>query len=191
MALFKTRLTEELQKMEQRVRDQQAELKEKLIEDTNRFNAEYPVGTLIRYIPNNSTWDKNFGVVVKPARYVFDDTRINNIDSISIDVFIARFDYRGYLRPHDWNDTFNLYSYKIEKCSLKDVYNFKKQYLTDNIKKTKDDLKHIEKLIRNYKKDRNILTSVMSESIEKFKNECNIEIKENYGNEFLCKENTD
>lgn len=191
MALFKTRLTEELQKIERKVEAQQAELKEKLIKDTNQFNEDYPVGTLIKYIPNNSTWDVSFGVVVKPARYMFDDTLINNIDSISIDVFIARFDYRGYLHPHDWNDTFNFYNYKIEKCSLKDVYNFKKQYLSDNIKKFKDDIKHTENLIRNYKKDKNRLTSVMSESIEKFINDSNIEIKESYGNEFLCKENTD
>ena len=38
MALFKTRLTEALQNMEQDIREEQVKLKEKLIKDCNQFN---------------------------------------------------------------------------------------------------------------------------------------------------------
>ena len=189
MALFKTRLTEALQNMEQDIREEQVKLKEKLIKDCNQFNIDYPVGTIIKYVPNDTKWDVGFGVIVKPAQYIFDESLRNNEENTYIDVYIARFDYRGYLRPHNWTDTINLYNYKIEKSSLKDIYDFKKQYLAKCVKEFKDNIKDIERRIREYKKHRNKLSSVMSESIDKFKKETNIEIKsECYGNEFLCKE---
>ena len=189
MALFKTRLTEALQNMEQDIREEQAKLKEKLIKDCNQFNIDYPVGTIIKYVPNDTKWDVGFGVIVKPAKYIFDESLRNNEENTYIDVYIARFDYRGYLRPHNWTDTINFYNYKIEKSSLKDVYDFKKQYLAKCVKEYKDNVKDIEKLIREYKKHRNKLSSVMNESIDKFKKETNIEIKDEcYGNELLCKE---
>lgn len=187
MALFKTRLTEALQNMEQDIREEQVKLKEKLIKDCEQFNIDYPVGTIIKYVPNDSKWDVGFGVIVKPTQYyILDDSLIHT----SIGIYIAEFNYRGYLRPHNWNDTIDFYNYNIEKCSLKDVYNFKKQYLAKHVKEYKDKLKDIERQIREYKKHRNKLSSVMNESIAKFKEETNIEIKsECYGNEFLRKEN--
>ena len=190
MALFKTRLTEALQSMEQDIREEQVKLKEKLIKDCNQFNIDYPVGTIIKYVPNDTKWDVGFGVIVKPAQYIFDESLRNNEENTSIDIYIARFDYRGCLRQHNWSDIINFYNYNIEKSSLKDVYDFKKQYLTKCVKEFKDNVKDIERQIREYKKHRNKLSSVMSESIDKFKKESNIEIKsECYGNEFLCKEN--
>lgn len=190
MALFKTRLTEALQNMEQDIREEQVKLKEKLIKDCNQFNNDYPVGIIIKYVPNDTKWDVGFGVIVKPAQYIFDDSLRNNEENTSIDIYIARFDYRGYLRPHNLSDTINFYNYKIEKSSLKDVYDFKKQYLAKCVKEFKDNVKDIERQIREYKKHRNKLSSIMSESIDKFKKETNIEIKaECYGNEFLRKEN--
>ena len=172
MALFKTRLTEALQNMEHDIREEQVKLKEKLIKDCNQFNIDYPVGTVIKYVPNDSKWDISFGVIVKPAQY------INDAENTSIDIYIARFDYRGYLRPHNWSDTINFYNYKIEKSSLKDVYDFKKQYLAKCVKEFKDNVKDIERQIREYKKHRNKLSSVMGESIDKFEKETNIEIKD-------------
>lgn len=190
MALFKTRLTEALQKMEQDIREEQVKLKEKLIKDCNQFNIDYPVGTVIKYVLNDSKWDVGFGVIVKPARYIFDESLRNNEENTYIDVYIARFDYRGYLHPHNWTDTINFYNYKIEKSSLKDVYDFKKQYLAKCVKEFKDNLKDIERRIREYKKHRNKLSSVMSESIDKFKKETDIEIKDGcYGDKLLRKEN--
>ena len=190
MALFKTRLTEALQNMEQDIREEQVKLKEKLIKDCNQFNIDYPVGTIIKYVPNDTKWDVGFGVIVKPAQYIFDDSLRNDAENTSIDIYIARFDYRGYLRPHNWSETINLYNYKIEKSSLKDVYDFKKQYLAKCVKEFKDNIKDIERRIREYKKHRNKLSSVMSDSITKFKEETNVEIKDDcYGNEFLRKEN--
>lgn len=189
MALFKTRLTEALQNMEQDIREEQVRLKEKLIKDCNQFNIDYPVGTIIKYVPNDIKWAVEFGVIVKPAQYIFDDSLRNNEENTSINIYIAKFDYRGYLRPHNWSDIINFYNYNIEKSSLKDVYNFKKQYLAKCVKEYKDNVKDIEKRIREYKKHRNKLSSVMSESIDKFKKETNIEIKDEcYGNELLCKE---
>lgn len=189
MALFKTRLTEALQNMEQDIREEQVKLKEKLIKDCNQFNIDYPVGTIIKYVPNDIKWDVGFGIIVKPARYIFDESLRNNEENTYIDVYIARFDYRGYLRPHNWTDTINFYNYKIEKSSLKDIYDFKKQYLAKCVKEFKDNVKDIERRIREYKKHRNKLSSVMSDSIDKFKKETNIEIKDGcYGDELLCKE---
>ena len=178
MALFKTRLTEALQKMEQDIREEQVRLKEKLIKDCNQFNIDYPVGTIIKYVPNGTKWDVGFGVIVKPAKYIFDDSLRNNAENVCIDIYIARFDYRGYLHPHNWTDTINFYNYKIEKSSLKDIYDFKKQYLAKCVKEFKDNVKDIERRIREYKKHRNKLSSVMSDSIDKFKKETNIEIKD-------------
>lgn len=189
MALFKTRLTEALQNMEQDIREEQAKLKEKLIKDCNQFNIDYPVGTIIKYVPNDTKWDVSFGVIVKPAQYIFDESLRNNEENASIDIYISRFDYRGYLRPHNLSDIINFYNYKIEKSSLKDVYDFKKQYLAKCVKEFKDNIKDIESRIREYKKHRNKLSSVMSESVDKFRKESNIEIKDEcYGNEFLRKE---
>ena len=185
MALFKTRLTEALQNMEQDIREEQVKLKEKLIKDCNQFNIDYPVGTIIKYVPNDTKWDVGFGVIVKPAQYIFDESLRNNEENTSIDIYIARFDYRGYLRPHNWSE----YNYNIEKSSLKDVYNFKKQYIDKCVKEFKDNVKDTERRIREYKKHRNKLSSVMGESIDKFEKETNIEIKDEcYGNEFLRKE---
>ena len=190
MALFKTRLTEALQNIEQEIREEQVKLKEKLIKDCNQFNIDYPVGTIVKYVPNDSKWNVSFGVIVKPAQYIFDDSLRNDAENTSIDIYIARFDYRGYLRPHNWSDTINFYNYNIEKSSLKDVYDFKKQYLAKCVKEYKDNVKDTERRIREYKKHRNKLSSVMSDSIDKFEKETNIEIKdESYGNEFLRKEN--
>ena len=186
MALFKTRLTEALQNIEQDIQEEQVKSKEKLIKDCNQFNVDYPVGTIIKYVPNDSKWDVGFGVIVKPAQCIIFGDCLRNIP---IDIYIAKFDYRGYLRPHNWNDTINFYNYNIEKCSLKDVYNFKKQYLAKCVKEFKDNLKDIERRIREYKKHRNKLSSVMNDSIDKFKKETNIEITDEcYGNELLCKE---
>ena len=187
MALFKTRLTEALQNIEQDIQEEQVKSKEKIIKDCNQFNIDYPVGTIIKYVPNDSKWDIGFGVIVKPAQCIIFGNCLRNIP---IDIYIAKFDYRGYLHPHNWNDIINFYNYNIEKCSLKDVYNFKKQYLAKCVKESKDNLKDIERRIREYKRHRNKLSSVMNDSIDKFKKESNIEIKdESYGNEFLCKEN--
>ena len=177
MALFKTRLTEALQNMEQDIQEEQVKLKEKLIKDCNQFNNDYPVGTIIKYVPNDIKWDVEFGVITKPAQYIFEDGLRNNEENTSIDIYIARFDYRGYLRPHNWSDTINFYNYNIEKSSLKDVYDFKKQYLAKCVKEYKDNLKDTERQIREYKKHRNKLSSVMNDSIDKFKKETNIEIK--------------